>query len=324
MCKICENVKCKKEHDGSYGSGRFCSQSCANSKHADIARCELKNAPCIVCGAPAKINKRSSVKTARCTKCKETYLKEYNNIRNKRTQDKRKCIMCGENICKRPAICKKQLVFPKLIKYFGFNSGVLGTIDVYKEFDRVKDLLEHEYHELQLSSSEIIEKYKYKKSSGSLASILNTVGIKLRNVSEGVSNAVLKGRNTVKNINNKSSRYAYKYGWHTTWENKKVYYRSSYELEFAKELDELQITYEMESIRLLYWDSTELQKRIAIPDFYLPDYHVLIEIKCSWTFDTVNMYDKFKVYKELGYIPYLVYDKEIITDFKSFIDNYVK
>ena len=28
---ICENPKCKKEHDGSYGSGRFCSRSCASA-----------------------------------------------------------------------------------------------------------------------------------------------------------------------------------------------------------------------------------------------------------------------------------------------------
>ena len=28
---ICEN--CNKEHDGSYGSGRFCSKSCANARH---------------------------------------------------------------------------------------------------------------------------------------------------------------------------------------------------------------------------------------------------------------------------------------------------
>ena len=28
---ICENPKCRKEHDGSYGSGRFCSEFCAHS-----------------------------------------------------------------------------------------------------------------------------------------------------------------------------------------------------------------------------------------------------------------------------------------------------
>jgi hypothetical protein len=29
---ICENENCGREHDGSYGSGRFCSRSCANSR----------------------------------------------------------------------------------------------------------------------------------------------------------------------------------------------------------------------------------------------------------------------------------------------------
>lgn len=31
---VCENPKCKKEHDGSYGSGRFCSDSCRRSFNA--------------------------------------------------------------------------------------------------------------------------------------------------------------------------------------------------------------------------------------------------------------------------------------------------
>lgn len=31
---ICEN--CKKEHDGSYGSGRFCSRSCANTRNRTL------------------------------------------------------------------------------------------------------------------------------------------------------------------------------------------------------------------------------------------------------------------------------------------------
>ena len=29
---VCENKKCNKEHDGSFGSGRFCNRKCANSR----------------------------------------------------------------------------------------------------------------------------------------------------------------------------------------------------------------------------------------------------------------------------------------------------
>jgi len=28
----CENIKCNMEHDGSFGSGRFCSRSCSNTR----------------------------------------------------------------------------------------------------------------------------------------------------------------------------------------------------------------------------------------------------------------------------------------------------
>lgn len=30
---ICENIKCEKEHDETFGSGRFCCRSCANSRN---------------------------------------------------------------------------------------------------------------------------------------------------------------------------------------------------------------------------------------------------------------------------------------------------
>ena len=36
---ICEN--CKKEHDGSYGSGRFCSSKCARAFSTKIKRKEI-------------------------------------------------------------------------------------------------------------------------------------------------------------------------------------------------------------------------------------------------------------------------------------------
>jgi len=38
----CENVKCNKEHDGSFGSGRFCSVSCSNSrKHSNKTKSKI-------------------------------------------------------------------------------------------------------------------------------------------------------------------------------------------------------------------------------------------------------------------------------------------
>ena len=40
---ICE--RCGKEHDGSFGSGRFCCRSCANSRsHSDETKRKIKDA----------------------------------------------------------------------------------------------------------------------------------------------------------------------------------------------------------------------------------------------------------------------------------------
>lgn len=56
--------KCKKEHDGKYGSGRFCSLQCANSRHlskemyVEIGR-QLRKEPtsCLSCGSKTKNKK---------------------------------------------------------------------------------------------------------------------------------------------------------------------------------------------------------------------------------------------------------------------------
>ena len=93
----------------------------------------------------------------------------------------------------------------------------------------------------------------------------------------------------------------YKHGWHTTWHGKQVFYRSSYELRYAKNLDKQKIPYEMESKRLIYYDTQKKRYSIAIPDFYLPLENKIVEIKCNYTYNKQNMDDKFKMYKNNGY-----------------------
>lgn len=105
------------------------------------------------------------------------------------------------------------------------------------------------------------------------------------------------------------TEHRYKTGMHTSWEGKKFYYRSSYELEFARSLDDQRIPYEMEPFRILYWDSEKERERVAIPDFYLPETNELVEIKSSWTYNKQNMEDRFKAFREEGYKPVLILDK---------------
>ena len=72
---ICEN--CGKEHDGSYGSGRFCSKECARSFSSKNTTGQLKEAKCIDCGKPIYIGKRASLKTCRCEECQHEKQLEY-------------------------------------------------------------------------------------------------------------------------------------------------------------------------------------------------------------------------------------------------------
>lgn len=106
--------------------------------------------------------------------------------------------------------------------------------------------------------------------------------------------------NYLKYLNFRIRKYINTY-WHTTWNGNKCFYRSSYELDYCKELDKQKIDYEMESLRFLYWDSQQQKERVAIPDFYIPNQKLIVEIKSDYTYDEQNMKDKVEEYKKHGY-----------------------
>lgn len=66
-------------------------------------------------------------------------------------------------------------------------------------------------------------------------------------------------------------------------------------------MDECKIDYEVESLKIKYFDTQKEKIRVAIPDFYIPSLNMIVEIKSEWTYDEQNMKDKVKAYKELGY-----------------------
>jgi len=282
--------KCGKEHDSSYGSGRFCSKECARSFSTSKEIRTTKNVNCIQCGKELEVDKRASSKLCKCEECKK---------RNR----KKKCSICGQYKCLRKDICKKYQLFPTLIKYFGFDENVIGTIGIYKEFERIKTILYNEYIDCRLSSMELAEKYNYKWKH-CFTNILKGLNIPIRNKSDSNKNTILMGRRKLPN------NYKYKCGWHTSWNGKKYFYRSGYELDYCKELDDKKIDYEMESLRFLYWDSQQQKERVAIPDFHIIDEHLIVEIKSDYTYDEQNMKDKVKEYKKHGYDFKLILEHE--------------
>lgn len=272
---ICEN--CGKEHDGSYGSGRFCCKSCS-----------------IAFGNKHRIRKK-----------KEKIIKEKVKY----------CPICGRqkinNICENE-FCKNHNYqhFKSLIKYFGFDKSKLKTIEVENEFNRIRNMLYDLYWNKNMSSTDIAKMFNYKSTPTNIIQkfFKKYLHIPVKTVKYSVIENYLEGRENIGNGINQ-----YKQQWHITWNNKKVFLRSSYELDYAKELDKQCIDYEVEYLHIKYWDSRTNEYRCAIPDFYLPKENMIIEIKSNYTLDKQNMIDKIKAYKDLGYEFKLICEHQEMT-----------
>lgn len=292
ICKHCGQEFFEKP--SKYASGDLCSKICARAySTSKDNKLQTKLAKCIICGIEEEVNKRSSLKNFKCKKCKNKIVY---------------CKICGspKNKCKRKDICKKHRILPALIKYFGFNKNTIGTEYVYEEFERIRTLLIEDYYDNLMSMSDICKKYQHNRPNN-LQKILSTLNIQRRSLKDSSTLAIFQNKIHLNSVTK------YKSGWHETWNGKKVFYRSSYELDYCLELDEKKIDYEVEKLRILYWDSQRLKQRVAIPDFYLPETNEIVEIKSNWTYDEQNMKDKVKTYKKHGY------NFKLILNHKEFI-----
>jgi len=298
---ICEN--CGLEHNRSYGSGRFCSEKCAKSYSTKNESKKLKEANCIICGRKIHINKRASTKTCKCEKCQKLHHKP---------SDLKICKICGKKYYKQDGcsnqFCKNHNLngFKLLIQYFGFDESKLGTIEVENEFLRIKNLIHNLYWKDNLSSKDIAEKFNFKSKHSLIQTVFKFLDIPSRNFKQSTSNAYYT-RKMCSILKNQ-----YKSEWHTTWNGKEVYLRSSFESDYAKELDANEIDYDVEYLRIKYFNTNKNEYRCAIPDFYLPETNTIVEIKSNWTLNIQEMKDKKKAYLEQGYNFKLILDhKEI-------------
>lgn len=275
--KICK--KCSIEFEPQKGLKNYCSLKCRNSRNftTDINR--IKESKCIKCGKLIYINIRSENK-CQCKDC----------------QNLKICKCCGSHNrnCKRPDICKNYRRIKILIKYFGFNYAAIGTDDVYLEFDKIKTILYDHYWTDNYGLNDIAMKYKI-KSFATVQQLFKMFSISFRNLSDAMKNVTLQKGIFVHSSTN------YKHGWHTTWNNKKVFLRSSYEFDYATELDNLKIDYEVEKLRIPYWSTKLFEYKISIPDFYLPETNEIIEIKSKYFYNPEDINDRFDTYTKLGY-----------------------
>ena len=297
--KYCTN--CGKILEYDKRGGKFCSSSCAASYNNRLRSPESRN------------QQKETLKKTNERKRKVEKITN-NNIPIKEKHINY-CKYCGaiKGQCKDPFVCKHYQIY-KTLEKFGFDKSVIGTERVITEFYRVRSIIENFYKINSSNNEKLIETFSYTSGSANFMKILKSLNIKSKSNTEALANAWMIGR--IKPVNIKGN-YQYECGWHTAWDNKEVYLRSSYELEYAKELDNKQIKYEVESLRIKYFDTQENSYRCSIPDFYLPDTNTIVEIKSSWTYDEQNMKDKFKAYKELGYNTKLILDKKEVDNIEK-------
>lgn len=216
---------------------------------------------------------------------------------------KKICKVCGKEFegTKNQKLCSKECrkinnVIPSLVKYFGFDLSTVGSSECLNEVGRIKNELIDLYWNKHLSSSDICKIYNYPNVGNLTGKIFKYLNIQSKTPKESIIENWLNNRmpSVFPNVHYKSE-------WHTTWDGKEVYLRSSFEVDYAKELDEQKIDYEVEVLRIKYFDTQQNEYRCAIPDFYIPSENMIVEIKSSWTLDKQEMKDKMKAYKELGY-----------------------
>ena len=293
---ICEN--CGQPHDGTYASGRFCCKSCAHSFSTKSDKNKTKYAKCIKCKRTYIIAKRAPSKTFICDNCKGINKCKF---QNDYCENVKNCCLYKLNICNKN---KKSYIqkINSLIKYNIINKNSIGDNDkMYYDILQSKNKIINLFKK-GFSSVEICEQlFGSSKHGNTICKTLNITG---RNLSEAVSNAYLTGR------------MKYNSAWYKTWNNKEVFLRSSYEVDYAKELDKRQIDYEVESLRIKYVNSKDNKEHCAVPDFYLKDSNTIVEIKSDWTLDIQEMKDKVKAYKEQGYNFKLILNHNEVDLFK--------
>ena len=248
---------------------------------------------CSFCGKEKQIYpyqiKRSKTGIFFCdNKCQAHY---YNT-----PKEAKKCKICGQEKHPKNGICEAWIFNnPVNLKKCGFDVLKIGTKDVFDEYNKLKDRIEKLYFNEEKSLLDIQLLFNI-KGIRSVEMLFRFLDIKTRSISQ--SNMLA--------IKNKKIKIGvcpkYKHGFHTSWEGKEVYYRSSYELDYMKALDEAQVSYEGENyLKFEYYDTQMKKMRVALPDFYLPESNTIVEIKSCFTYNPQNMIDKVKAYKEAGY-----------------------
>lgn len=172
-----------------------------------------------------------------------------------------------------------------------------------------KEALQRLYKEyFQLNKSMLMIQAEFKINLNTLHKFFKKNGVNFRTISEGITNAIVNNNF----IHTTNVNPIYQQGYHSTWDGRKVFLRSSYEFKLAEKLDKISEFYEVEFLRLKYNDTSGKEK-IYITDFYLPKRNLVIETKSEhfYSLDKENIDLKKEAVLKNGYYFQLMFKKDI-------------
>lgn len=208
-----------------------------------------------------------------------------------------KCKYCGKESGNRQTCleCRKYIQNIRACEKLGFTEGSLK-----ERFENSIQKLYDFYYNRNLGLIELSKETGLNQTT--VRMLFRKANIPLRSISEGIQTAIKEGRTKARIAPNFHS------GVHVSWSGQECRYRSSWELEYMKQLDEQKINYIYEPWWIWYYNSEVQKKRLCCPDFFLPDTNEIVELKSSYTIagKVQEIKDKFKEYKNLGYYPKLL------------------
>lgn len=305
--KYCK--ECGEQLTGKYQKD-FCDNSCAaiynhrkrkESGYSTKGKTEERECP--KCGELKEFSIHAQ-KDAICDGCKEQ--------RKRKRKANKTCNWCGrkKGCHQENKVCSWLCnAGTKIFRKLGGDIDKIGTNDIFNEVDRVIGNLHDEYNN-GLSSIQLKEKYHLQQHN-TILWLFDKFNLQKRSLSEATLNAYKTERLEY----NPPTNTDYKSGHHMTWFGEEVFLRSSYEFHYAKQLDEQKVRYEYESLRIPYtWKG---QEHIYVPDFYVPEQNLVIEIKGEWFYekDQDRIEAKLESCKQQGYDTELITDKETEISF---------
>lgn len=197
------------------------------------------------------------------------------------------------------------------LQKLGFNFESKDS--AFQEYLKVKKVFEEKYIKKEMSLLQFARSFGINYTLPS--SYFYIFGIPTRNYEEAyIKRKFWKRSEEYKTPNNPS--FNFKRGYHISWENKKFYLMSSYEFNFAKILDEFQISYEVGTLILPYFSSIENRIVKGKPDFIFKDLKVIIETKSERFYNYIDLRERQAEANKRGF-QFFVYlnEKIFLKDF---------